>query len=146
MTRLDPEGLPPLYLAWRPDYAKRSSGATLGPLAQRFEAGEPDVVAAMRELATLSRRARDALLANDRAAFCRLLDAGIDLRLRLLPDTDARYRRLIEIGRAAGSHVTFPGSGGAVVGTYEDDAHLKQIERAYGEAGLTVEAIAPTIV
>jgi len=125
-------------------YAKLSSGKTLGPIAQRFAAGHPMVIGVMSELKRLAATARDALFAGDRATFLACLDAGMEQRLILMPGMDPRYRRLIETGRATGSHVTFPGSGGAVVGSYEVADHLTLIKRAYSEIGATVVAIVPT--
>jgi glucuronokinase len=144
VTPLASTALPNLFLAWRDDYAKLSSGRTLSPLAERFRQGDATVHAAMRELAELAARARDALLSGDRETFLTSMDGSMDQRLRLLPDMDPRYLRLVEIGRATGSHVTFPGSGGAVVGSFEDAEHLQRLTAAYGEIGVTVQEIKAT--
>ncbi len=144
VTRLDPASLPNLFIAWRADYAKISSGNTLSPIADRFRAGDPLVRSVMTELATLATEAREALLSGKRETFLTCMDHSMDQRLRLMPGMDARYRTLIEIGRAAGSHVAFPGSGGAVAGSFEDAAHLRRIEKAYGEIGAEAVVISPT--
>ncbi len=144
VTRLEPALLPNLFIAWRADYAKISSGNMLSPIAERFRAGDPLVRSVMSELASLATQARDALLAGHREIFLACMDHSMDQRLRLMPATDPRYSALVEIGRGAGSHVTFPGSGGAVVGSFEDAAHLGRLTEAYGEIGATIEAVLAT--
>ncbi len=143
-TPLDPGLLPNLFIAWRADYAKVSSGTTLSPIAERFRSGEPLVRSIMAELASLANTARDALLHGERDVFLSCMDRSMDQRLRLMPAMDPRYRALIDVGRAAGSHVAFPGSGGAVVGSFDDAAHLQRLEAAYANIGATSLVIEPT--
>ena len=46
--------------------------------------------------------------------------------------------RLIDIARRNGSHAKFAGSGGAAIGTCDDESHLARITAAYAEAGISV--------
>ena len=65
------------------------------------------------------------------------MDRDFDLRQSVygLPPEQVR---MINIAREQGAHAKFTGSGGAAIGTYEDAAHLRLIERAYLDEGFTV--------
>jgi glucuronokinase len=114
VERLDPAGLPPLFLAWRAD-APQPSGRVHAPLRDRVGAGERGAIAALGEMAEVARAGRDAIEAADHDALADLVDRTFDLRAELL-ELDPRHVRLVEIARARGGHATFAGSGGAVVG------------------------------
>jgi glucuronokinase len=112
---LDPELLPPLYLAWRDD-AAAPSGAVHGDLRERWRAGEKSVRSAMAALAALAASAREALLVGDADSFGRCVDGSFDVRRALLPDLDPRHVRMVEAARSCGAAANYAGSGGAVVG------------------------------
>ena len=113
---IDPELLPSLFVAYRPDAAS-ASGAVHAELRARFDRGDPPVLAAMAELAALARGARDALVAGDEAAFGRCLDATFDVRRRIVR-LNPRHLALIEHARRAGATANYTGSGGAIVGVW----------------------------
>jgi glucuronokinase len=116
---LDPELLPPLFLAWRTDAAEHS-GAVHGDLRARWEAGHAGTRACMDRLATHARDAHAALLAQDHPRFAAALDASFDVRRDLIADLDPRHVRMVEVARAAGACANYAGSGGAIVGTAPD--------------------------
>jgi len=140
---LDPALLPPLYLAHRPDSAQ-PSGAVHGDLRARFARGDPAARAALTELATVARAARDALLARDAGAFAAAIDASFDLRRRLLP-LDPRHAQLVATARSVGAAANYAGSGGAIVGTIGEDAGFDALQTALAAQGATVlrPAVAP---
>ncbi|MEA2251342.1 MAG: glucuronokinase [Solirubrobacteraceae bacterium] len=138
VRRLDPELLPPLFLAWRTDVAEPSH-ATHGGL--RARADEPGVRAAMARLADHARAAAVALRARDRAAFGLALDASFDER-RALIELDPRHVAMIDAARAAGASANYAGSGGAIVGTLPPEG-LEPVARALRDVGC--EVIAPRV-
>jgi glucuronokinase len=114
--------LPGLVIAWRTDAASPSHGVH-GPLRSRFDAGEPEVVAAMTRLAALGRQAAAALEGGDHDALADCVRATWAERCGLGivgPETAAMVETLEHAGVAA----TSAGSGGAVVGVLlrDDDA------------------------
>lgn len=113
IARLDPELLPPLYLAWRTDAAE-ASHAVHGGLRRR--AHEPEVRAAMARLADHARAAATALRAHDHGAFAAAVNASYDERRAVL-DLDPRHVAMVDAARAAGASANYAGSGGAIVGT-----------------------------
>lgn len=143
-TRIGANLLPKLFVAYRNDLAKVSSGGVLSPMGVRFRAGDPEITTIMAELRELAKGAADDLNAGRIEAFLGRIDRGMDLRVKLMPHMDRRYFHLADIGRAQGSHVTFTGSGGAVVGTFESRSHLTALKKAYGEVDATVIAVTPS--
>ncbi len=134
---LPPELLPPLFVAW--DERLSTSSGTVHH-AMRYRAAiehDPAVIEAMASKAALVDEAVAALEAGERERLGPLMDRDFDLR-RSVYDLPADQVRMIDIARRAGSHAKFAGSGGAVIGTCEDDAHLARIAAAYAEAGISV--------
>lgn len=134
---LPPELLPPLFVAYDERLSK-SSGAVHN--AMRYRAAiehDPAVIDAMAGKAALADQAVADLLAGRRDLIGPIIDRDFDLR-RSVYDLPADQVRMIDIARRHGSHAKFAGSGGAVIGTCEDDAHLDRLTRAYAEAGISV--------
>ena len=134
---LPPELLPPLFVAWDERLSK-SSGIVHN--AMRYRAAiehDPVVIEAMAGKAALVDEAVAALQAGHRDRLGPIMDRDFDLR-RSVYDLPADQVRLIDIARRHGSHAKFAGSGGAAIGTCEDDAHLARLTAAYAEAGISV--------
>jgi glucuronokinase len=131
--QLDPAALPPLLVAWRPD-AGSESGNVHSSLRGRWEAGDGEVVTAMRSLADLARAARTALLGNNRAQFAHAVDSTFAVRRRLL-DLDPRHVQMIDSARAAGAGANYTGSGGAIVAVCIDAVHVAGIQATLTELG-----------
>ena len=140
--RLDPELLPPLFIAHLPA-AGEPSELPHAELRRRWRAGETEVVEAMGNLGEIATRARDALVEGDREGFGAAIDATFEVRRRLAA-LDPRHVELVELARTAGSAANYSGSGGAIVGTYENRGHLGEIELALTAAGAEVAACVPS--
>lgn len=134
--RLNSALLPPLYVAYDPDRAE-SSDLTHNKLRVLFEEGEPKVVAAMKEFAELTFRVRELLLAGRGREIAPLMDRNFDLRSTICA-ISRENRRMIETARSTGASAKFAGSGGAIIGTYADEAMYAELERRLGAIGCTV--------
>ena len=139
--RLDPALLPRLYVAYDPQRAE-VSGTYHKKLRVLFEEKKPDIVAAMGEFADIAQQGRDALLAGRPDKLPALVNANFDLRDRIFNVAPAN-RRMVLAARAAGASAKFAGSGGAIVGIYEDDAQYERLVQALGAIGC--QTIRPTI-
>ncbi|HWF73904.1 MAG TPA: hypothetical protein VG186_11200 [Solirubrobacteraceae bacterium] len=139
---LDPALLPPLFIAWSTEAAGHS-GVTHGDLRTRHQRGDPEVLAAMAELADHARSARQALLARDLRAFARCLDGSFDARRRMLP-LDERHVAMIELARELGASANYTGSGGAIVGCCRDESERARVIARLERAGH--RALAPEVV
>ena len=129
---IDPALLPPLLVAHRRGPA-RHSGMSHSSLRARFERGDPDVLAALVELADAARRAARALRERNHAAFAAELDRSFDLRAQMM-DVDADEVEGIAIARHHGAAANYAGSGGAVVAAPSDEDTGALVE-AFSAAG-----------
>ncbi len=139
---LDPALLPPLYIAYRTDLAEGSE-VFHGDLRARFARGEPEVLEAMAFWADLTDRVRGLLLQGQGRAIGPLLNANFDRRRRLCRISPGNLA-MVEAARAAGASAKFSGSGGAIVGTYDDEAMFRRLEAAL--TPLRVRVFRPTVV
>ena len=135
--QLAPDLLPPLFVAYH-EGLSRSSGSIHNVMRYRAEVEHDRAITeAMAAKAALVDEALAALRQGHRGRLGPIMDRDFDLRQAVygLPPEQVR---MINIAREQGAHAKFTGSGGAAIGTYEDAAHLRRIERAYLEEGFTV--------
>jgi len=128
--------LPSLYIAYRQSLGE-CSDVFHSDLRTRYNAGEAAVVAAMQAWADLTDQMRRALAEGDAARIAQLIDANFDLRrslCRIHPDNIA----MIDAARSAGASAKFTGSGGAIVGTYVDEAMFASLKEKLTQLGAVV--------
>jgi len=114
-----------IYVAYRTNLSK-VSGAIHGNLRARYDAGEPEVIRTIGEIADVAAAAREALLAGRQDELRRLVDRNVDLRAALY-DIGPGNRELVEAARAAGASANMAGSGGCIVGCYDDEAMFDRL-------------------
>ena len=133
-----------LFVAYRTDLAEGSE-VLHSRLREDYDAGKPDVLAAMREWAKLTEQVRDALKKHDYEAIAPLLDRNFDLRCEVCSGSvSAKNRRMVELARSVGASAKFTGSGGAIIGTYRDNMMFKKLSQLLKEND--IEVIKPRIV
>ena len=123
--RLAFSSLPNLYIAYDPNRAE-ISGKYHRKLKVLFEEKKPDILAAMTEFADIAQRGRDALVAGEFSKLPELVNANFDLRDRIF-NVSAANRNMVLTARKCGASAKFAGSGGAIVGTYEDEAQYARL-------------------
>jgi len=140
--RLDIGLLPNVFVAYR---TSLSEGTEVfhSSLRDRWLRGEADVVAAMETWASYAAEGRSCLLQRNYTRLNQLVDANFDLRAKLYR-IDPGNLEMVRMARSAGATANFAGSGGAIVGTYEDDAMLDKLAVAGKAVGVAV--IKPKIV
>jgi glucuronokinase len=134
--RLDPNLLPNVYVAYR---TALSEGTEVfhNNVRERWTAGDPEVVGAMRTWASFAEQGRNALLARDYAALDRLIDANFDLRASIYRISEGNLA-MVRAARAAGATAKFAGSGGAIVGTYRDESMFRDLQSSLDKIGAAV--------
>lgn len=140
--RLDPARLPPLYIAYSEEEGEPTE-ITHRPLRVRYEQGDPGVVTAMRKFAQLAAEARTALRAGDAARLSRLMDENFNTR-RSICQLQPTHLRMIETARRSGASAKFAGSGGAIVGVFQDESMFAQLREDLEAIGCRV--FKPTVV
>ncbi len=138
---MDSSALPNLYVAYR---TTLSEGTEVfhNSLRRRYDSGDPRVRQAMEEWARMADEGRRAILSGDAERFGELIDANFDLRAEVA-ELSPENRMMVETARAAGATAKFAGSGGAIIGTYRDDAHFEELCEALGKRGIS--AIRPAL-
>lgn len=133
---LDPKLLPPIYLAYMTELGEGSE-VFHSNLRERFDRGDEQVVAAMRQFAGFAEQGRKAFLDGDTHRFSKLMDENFDLRASLYT-LGSMHHEMIGRARAVGASAKFAGSGGATVGVYKDEKMLHALEKTLGEMGAKV--------
>lgn len=139
---LDPALLPPLYVA----YTKKLSEGTEvfhNDIRGRWNRGEREIVSAMYHWASLAQRVRDMLLEGRGREIGPLLNENFDLRRRLYKLSQGNID-MVEAARSCGASAKFTGSGGAIVGTYDDDAMFERLRKVF--EGMEIEVLKPQIL
>ncbi|MFA7234065.1 MAG: hypothetical protein WC076_08125 [Terrimicrobiaceae bacterium] len=133
---LDPATLPPLFIAYREDLSEGTE-VYHNDLRARWQRGEPEVLEAIQFWADLTVKFRAAIEAGDRAAMHRAINANFDKRASLY-DVGEGNRDMVETARRTGASAKFAGSGGAIVGIYDDETMLARLEEAFAPKGIRV--------
>ena len=136
-----------LYIAYDANRAEES-GKAHKKVKRLFEEKNADVVAAMSEFADLAQQGRDILVAPTLEPATRnlklasLINANFDLRDKIF-NVAEENRHMVMTARRCGASAKFAGSGGAIVGTYEDAEQFERLKTALKTIGS--ETFAPTI-
>jgi glucuronokinase len=123
---LDPSLLPNLYLAYR---TTLSEGTEVfhSNVRERWNRGDAEVVSSMARWAQIAAEGRAAILQRDYRRLNELINENFDLRGRIY-DIDEGNLEMIHGARRAGASSNFAGSGGAIVGAYEDEAMFDRLQ------------------
>ncbi len=132
------------FVAYRTDLAEGSE-ILHSRLKDDYLAGDKKVLDAIAEWADLTCRMRQALENKDFSAVPLLMNRNFDLRSEVCSSSiSAKNRRMVEIARNCGASAKFTGSGGAIVGTFEDEAMFEKLKKEL--KFFDVEVIKPHIV
>jgi glucuronokinase len=139
---LDPALLPPLYVAFT---KKLSEGTEVfhNDIRGRWNRGERDIVSAMYHWANLAQRVRDLLLDGKGREIGPLLNENFDLRRRLYQLSQGNID-MVEAARSCGASAKFTGSGGAIVGTYDDETMFQKLKDVF--KSMEIEVLKPQIL
>jgi galactokinase/mevalonate kinase-like predicted kinase len=110
-----------LYIAFRTDLSEGSE-ILHGHLRENYESGKPEVLAAMKEWAELTDEVHKSINGNDSEALHKLIDRNYDLREDVCSTISPKNKLMVNLARNAGASAKFTGSGGAIIGTYKDEA------------------------
>lgn len=144
--QLDPACLPPLYIAYRTDLAQGSE-VFHNDMRERHRRGDPQVLAAIAFWINLTDRVKAALLEGRLGEVGALLDSNFDRR-RAVSQISEGNLRMVEAARSVGASAKFTGSGGAIVGTFRDEAMFRQLGDVFRPLGIQVfkPVIAPPVI
>jgi glucuronokinase len=117
--------LPPLYIAYHNSLSEPTE-VFHNDIRGRFDRGEAKVVDAMKHFAELAAWGHEALLQQDTKRLARLIDENFNTR-RNIYNLAPWQIQMVEVARQRGASAKFAGSGGAVIGTYDDEAMYQEL-------------------
>lgn len=131
--------LPNFFLAFHVNSAK-PSGEMHNPIHNSFEQGDKEVIRAMNLFRSFAKEGYEMLQQGNHHRFGVLMNANFAIRRELYGDSaiGESNLRMIEIAKNLAAPVKFPGSGGSVIGMYDDEAHYKRLEKAYMQEGFNI--------
>ncbi|MBN1478757.1 GHMP kinase [candidate division KSB1 bacterium] len=133
---LDSNLLPPIYIAYISDLSE-ISGIAHGKLRGRFEAGDQAVIDAMKYFAERAELAKECLLAHQPEKLHQIMNDNFDKRREIFPISRMNLE-MVNLARSVGASAKFSGSGGAIVGTYEDENMYEKLKAKLAEIGAVV--------
>ena len=133
-----------LYVAFRTDLAEGSE-ILHSRLRDDYENGVPAVLAAIKEWVSLTEKMKAALETKRYDAIPALINRNFDLRCEVCGGSvSAKNRQMVEIARSNGASAKFTGSGGAIIGTYTDEAMYRRLKDDFALHSISI--IKPKIV
>jgi len=138
---IDPDLLPPLFIAYRTALAEGSE-VFHNNIRDRWLRGDPEVVQAMKYFASYAEEVRTLLVAGRGPEIGPWLDRNFDRR-RSIYNIDPANVEMVMRARSVGATAKFAGSGGAIVGTYEDEAMYRRLLDVY--AGTDTAVLRPRV-
>lgn len=123
---LDPGCLPPLYIAYR-SALSQSSEVFHNDLRERYQRNDPQVLEAIAFWADLTDRVKALLLKGQGDRIGPLLNANFDKRASICR-ISAGNLKMVEAARSVGASAKFTGSGGAIIGAYEDEKMFQALK------------------
>ena len=131
-----------IYIAYRTDLAEGSE-VVHNNFRERYNFGDPDVHAAIKEWAELTVKGMDALKKGDMIQLAGYINRNFDLRKSVMNISDKNIQ-MVETARSVGASAKFTGSGGAIIGTYENDQMYDRLVKTLN--GLNIHVLKPSIV
>jgi glucuronokinase len=122
---LDIKLLPKLYIAYKTELSK-VSGKVLNDIRTRWDKGEPLVVDTLQQIAQVAADGKEAILEQNFGRVGELINQNFDLRSQIMKITD-NNQLLIDTARSCGASASFTGSGGSIIGIYQDDEMLNRL-------------------
>lgn len=138
---LAPPTWPPLYLAYHTSVGEPTE-IVHNNLRTRFNNGDAEVLQAMKRFAKLAAEGREALQRGDAKELHRVLDENFDLR-KSICQISAWQQEMIDVARSCGASAKFAGSGGAIIGTYDDPQAFDQLREEMSRLDCETLKLAP---
>ena len=134
--RLSPKFLPKLYIAYKPALGK-VSGKVLNDIRQGYDRGDSFVLEILRRIAEKAEEGKEALLKKDFGTMKRLMDENFDLRSLIMKISESN-KEMVMTARACGASAKFAGSGGSIIGMYEDEEMYTRLDSELGRIGAKI--------
>lgn len=122
---LNPSKLNNLYIAYKVELGK-VSGTVLNDIRARYDRGDEDVVNHLKEIADLAEQGKKLIEQGELGELNKLINRNFDLRTKIMNISDSNMQ-LVKTARSSGASAKFAGSGGSIIGFYENDEQLTKL-------------------
>ena len=123
--KIDPKLLPNIYIAYKTDLGK-VSGTVFNDLRSRYDKGDEQVHRSLNRIASLAEEGKALIMNKNYRQLSNLINENFDERSRIMNISDSN-RELVETARNCGASAKFTGSGGSIIGIYENNDMLKKL-------------------
>jgi len=134
--QLDVKKLPAMYVAYHGDLSEPTE-VFHNNIRDRFERGDRQVVAAMRYWAQLTDKVEQCLADSRGDEIGELLNTNFDRRRKIYRISEGNIR-MVEAARSVGASAKFTGSGGAIVGTYQNQQMFNRLKKKLQKLNVNV--------
>jgi glucuronokinase len=134
--------LPDLYIAYRTDLAEGSE-VVHNSFRERYNYNDPTVLKAIEQWSGLTLEVKRMLFQGQKEAIGLLLNRNFDIRKNVM-QLSQRNIEMVEAARAVGASAKFTGSGGAIIGTYENEEMFQRL--CVKLKSMKVDVIKPKVV
>lgn len=131
-----------LFIAYS-DTLAEGSEITHSNLRERFETGDTEMLEAVETWKRLTLEFRTALEIGNFENMSASINANFDLRNKLC-QLHPKQVELVMLARKSGASAKFCGSGGAIIGMYEDEKMLKKLKADFAKHKVNI--LLPEIV
>lgn len=139
---IDTEKFPLFYIAFRKNLSEGTE-VVHNNLRARFEIGDPRVLQAVLRWGQITMEFREAMEKSDYQAMHNLINENFDLRRKTIHISQGNID-MVELARSVGVSAKFTGSGGAIIGTYDNEKKFSQLKERMQKNN--IEVIKPDIV
>ncbi|MCK5462506.1 MAG: hypothetical protein KAI95_05795 [Bacteroidales bacterium] len=133
---LEKKHLQNLYIAYQNDLSEGSE-VVHNDFRERYNFGVKEVVEAIDSWSEITIQGRKALETGDREKLNQLINQNFDLRKSVM-NISSMNIEMVELARSAGASAKFTGSGGAIIGTFEDNRMYENLKEALGKKNIAI--------
>ncbi len=125
-----------LYIAYQNDLSEGSE-VVHNDFRERYNFGVTEVVEAIDSWAKITVQGKKALETGDRDRLNQLINQNFDLRKSVMK-ISSKNIEMVELARSAGASAKFTGSGGAIIGTYQDNSMYENLKKILSKNNITI--------
>lgn len=122
---IDPKRLSNLYIAYKTELSK-VSGTVLNDIRSRYDKGDTEVINTLSEIGNLALKGKEYIKHGRLSELKKLMNKNFDLRSNIMNISDSN-KELVETARACGASAKFAGSGGSIIGIYDNNEMLTRL-------------------
>ncbi|MFC1563658.1 mevalonate kinase [candidate division KSB1 bacterium] len=140
--KINPELLSNLYIAYKTDLGK-VSGSALNEIQTRFEMKDPIVLKTLEQIANLAVLGKQAILNHNMKELSQLMKENFYHRKKIMQINESNME-LIRTAEKCGTTAKFAGSGGSIIGIYDNNKIFNNLVSEMNK--INAEVIKPVIL